>query len=114
MSQKALNRKVIQAGQSIFSQGEIGDRAFIVQEGEVNILKKNDVEDLTIATIGKGGIFGEMALIDDKPRMASAIATELTTVIIVSREIFKDKLRKTDPFIKGLLNIFVDAIRRRN
>jgi CRP-like cAMP-binding protein len=55
-----------------------------------------------------------MALVDDQPRMASALATMGTTIIIVSREVFNDKLRKTDPFIRGLLSIFVGSIRTRN
>jgi hypothetical protein len=37
-----------------------------------------------------------------------------TTVIVISRQIFTQKLQKTDPFISGLLNIFVDTIRQKN
>ena len=52
-----------------------------------------------------------MALIDDSPRMATAIATELTTYIIVTRQMFETKLAKTDPFIRALLKIFAESIR---
>ena len=86
----------------------------MVQAGEVEIIKSTGDEDkdIVLGTIGKGGIFGEMALIDDKPRMASARAGKGgATVIIVSRNMFQDKLAKTDPFIRGLLNILSDNIR---
>ena len=115
MSKQVLDRKTFQAGQPIFEQGELGESAFIIQEGEVQILRTSeDGRETILGTIGKGGIFGEMALVDDQPRMASALATMGTTVIVVSQEVFNDKLRKTDPFIRGLLNIFVDSIRSRN
>ena len=86
----------------------------MVQAGEVEIIKSTGDEDkdIVLGTIGKGGIFGEMVLIDDKPRMASARAGKGgATVIIVSRNMFQDKLAKTDPFIRGLLNILSDNIR---
>jgi CRP/FNR family transcriptional regulator, cyclic AMP receptor protein len=114
MNTQVLDRKTFHEGQSVFEQGETGTSAYIIQDGEVQIVKNADNEDTILGSIGKGGIFGEMALVDDQPRMARAEATMSTTVIVISREIFNQKLQKTDPFIRGLLNIFVDTIRHRN
>ena len=114
MADEVLERKTCQAGDKIFKEGDEGNRAYVVQAGEVEIIKSTGDEDkdIVLGTIGKGGIFGEMALIDDKPRMASARAGKGgATVIIVSRNMFQDKLAKTDPFIRGLLNILSDNIR---
>jgi CRP/FNR family transcriptional regulator, cyclic AMP receptor protein len=105
---RVLERKVFFAGQKIFNEGDTGDRAYLIQSGEVEIIKNG----VTLATLAKGELFGEMALIDDQPRMASAKALNDTTVVIVSRETFREKLAKCDPFIRGLLNIFVRNIRR--
>ena len=75
-----------------------------ISDGKVKVL----------GTIGTGGIFGEMGLVDDRPRMATARAKTGATLIIVSRAMFEKKLIKADPFIRGLLNIFADTIRASN
>jgi CRP-like cAMP-binding protein len=104
---RILERKVFYAGVKIFNEGDSGDRAYLIQDGQVEIIKHG----MTIATIGKGELFGEMALVDDQPRMASAKALTDVSCIIISRETFREKLSKADPFIRGLLNIFVRNIR---
>jgi CRP/FNR family cyclic AMP-dependent transcriptional regulator len=104
---KVLERKVFYAGQKVFNEGDQGDRAYLIQEGFVEISKHG----LVLATLGKGELFGEMALVDDKPRMASAKAQTDLSVVIINRDTFREKLSKADPFIRGLLNIFVRNIR---
>jgi len=52
-----------------------------------------------------------MALVDNKPRMAMAKAVDATAVIIISEAMLEAKLKKADPFIRGLLNVFVRNIR---
>ena len=112
MAGKDLEYRTFKAGQYIFREFEVGDLAFVVKSGGVEIVKMIDGDEDVLGTIGQGGIFGEMALIDDKPRMASARAvSEGTSVIVVTRDLFNSKLRKTDPFIKGLLNVLVGHIR---
>ncbi len=108
---KVLERKVFQQGEIIFKEGDEGHRAFVVQAGSVEIFKVVDGKKLVLGSIGPGGIFGEMALIDDKPRMASAMTTDVSTLIYVSRAMLEQKLAKADPFIKGLLNIFARNLR---
>ncbi|MBI5165633.1 MAG: cyclic nucleotide-binding domain-containing protein [Magnetospirillum sp.] len=104
---RVLERKVFYAGQKIFNEGDSGDRAYLIQDGTVEIIKGG----ITLATLGRGELFGEMALVDDQPRMASARAVTDLSVVIVSRDTFREKLSKADPFIRGLLNIFVRNIR---
>lgn len=111
MSDTILQRQTYQAGNRIFKEGDEGNIAYVVQSGEVEIFKTVDGVETVLGTVGKGGIFGEMALIDSKPRMAGARAKKGSTVVLVSRAMFEEKLNKADPFIKGLLNIFVQHIR---
>ena len=111
MADTVLERRTCQAGDTIFRSGESATQAFIVQDGEVAMVKSVDGKTKVLSTIGKGGIFGEMALIEDRPRMATARAKTGATLIVVSREIFDEKLANTDPFIRGLLNVFADTIR---
>jgi CRP/FNR family transcriptional regulator, cyclic AMP receptor protein len=104
---KVLERKVFYAGQKVFGEGDSGDRAYLIQEGSVEISKHG----LVLATLNKGELFGEMALVDDQPRMATAKALSDVSVVIIGRDAFREKLAKADPFIRGLLNIFVRNIR---
>jgi CRP-like cAMP-binding protein len=106
-----LERRVYYAGSRIFREGEPGERAFVVQSGMVEIYKEVDGREIVLGTISEGGIFGEMALIDAAPRMASARAVRNSTIVIVPQTTFKEKLAKADPFIRALLGIFVKNIR---
>lgn len=114
MRESVLQRQVVQAGTSIFKEGEEGNMAYVVQSGEVEIFRMADGKEVVLGRVGQGGIFGEMALIDSKPRMAGARASKGSTIIIVTREMFEEKLKKTDPFVRGLLNILVGQIRSHN
>jgi len=98
--------------QHIFRESEVGDLAFVVNSGTVEIVKFINDKEVVLGTVGKGGMFGEMALIDDKPRMASARAVGETTVMVISREMFNKKLSRMDPFARGLINILSDHVRR--
>lgn len=111
MTDAVLERKTCGAGDTIFREGDSASQAFIVQDGEVAIVKSAEGKTMVLGTIGRGGIFGEMGLIDDRPRMATARAKTAATLIVVTREMFDEKLAKADPFVRGLLNIFADTIR---
>lgn len=111
MAEVILERKVCQEGEPVFKQGDRGECAYIIQSGEIEIVRTDDEVSTVLATVGEGGIFGEMALVDNAPRMATATAKVSTTVIIVSRAMFEAKLAKADPFIRRLMHIFVDIIR---
>lgn len=109
---RLVERRVVHPGQYVFREGDAGDRAYLVQEGKIEIIKRTPAGDKLLGDIGRGGIFGEMALIDNQPRMASARAVVPTTLVVVTHEQFEKKLRDADPFIRALLNIFVQNIRQ--
>ena len=106
-----LQRRTYKPGDVIFKEGEDGSHAYVIQEGEVEISKNIDGENRVLGVIGKGGMFGEMALIDAKPRMANARAKKGSTIIMVTQQMFDQKMSKADPFIRGLLNILADHVR---
>jgi len=108
---RILQRRSFQAGALIFAQGQVGTRAYVVESGEVEIVRVQGHNRRPLGKIGPGGIFGEMALIDDQPRMADAIALTACTCLVITREQFRAKLEAADPFVQGLLRIFVRNIR---
>ncbi len=106
-----LERRVMRDKDVVFREGEQGSTAYIVQDGEVAITKIIGGVEEELAVIGRGGIFGEMALIDDKPRMATARVKGNATIMTVSKQLYSEKLKKTDPFVRALLRILVETVR---
>jgi CRP/FNR family cyclic AMP-dependent transcriptional regulator len=77
-------------GEIIFNEGEPGKALFIILAGSVSIYRAfNEGEEL-LAKLSAGGYFGELALIDDQPRFASARATEASRLLILYRSDFED------------------------
>ena len=107
-----VDKKTLAAGELVFNEGDQADCAYIIQDGLVEITKTDGEDIKVLASIPKGGIFGEMALIDEAPRMAGARMAEAGTLLVVSRKAFEIRLNNADPFIRTLLRIFVDTIRR--
>ena len=106
-----LDRRSYEHGKVIFQQGQPGDHAYVVEQGEVHIFKDIEGQIVKLGEIKQGGIFGEMAVIDGSPRMATAIAEGHTVVVRVPKNVFSQKLSGTDPFIRGLLTIFLNNLR---
>lgn len=102
------------AGEIVFSEGDVGDQAFILKSGKVKItVKVGDETPRTLATIGPGSIFGEMALIDDAVRAASAVVLEESQAMVISQAEFQERLKKSDPVIGLLLKIYTDRLREQ-
>ena len=98
------------AGQAIFTEGEPGKVMYVVKEGDVDIVIGNTVID----TLQPGGIFGEMALIDQQPRSASAIAKTDCKLIRVDEKRFTYLVQQTPRFALELLRLIAGRLRRMN
>lgn len=81
-------------GQLIFLEHEPGAELYIIQEGKVKITKLVNNNEVLLAVLKKGDIFGEMSLLDNKPRSASAIAFGNTKLMVVTKTNF-------EPTVKG-------------
>lgn len=94
----------------LFKQGEKGDAAYIVQSGAVGMYREAQGRKIPLATVRKGELFGEMAVIDPSPRLATAFALEESAVMVVPIGIMLDKLRKADPFIKEMISMLMNNL----
>lgn len=83
-----------QAGQTIISEGEPGKEMFIVEEGQVEVYRKAGDEDKRIGVLEHGDFFGEMSIIDDLPRAASARALTGCRVLAIDASTFDRMLRQ--------------------
>jgi CRP/FNR family transcriptional regulator, cyclic AMP receptor protein len=98
-------------GQHIFREHESGDAAYVVLEGQVTIYRAGERGDEVLATLGKGAMFGEMALIDNQVRMASAKSIGNSLILVVTRDAFLKRMSSLDPFTRGLIKILAENIR---
>ncbi len=93
------------AGESVFVQGDYGNKLYVLLSGQVSIVRG----DQTIATLQPGEVFGEMALVSDKPRNADVVAGSDVDVLSVSRPAFQ-KLVK---YLPGTNASLVEIMRNR-
>lgn len=78
-------RRSAAAGETVIRQGEVGDRAYLLRSGRVEVLLHGEGEDRVIATLWPGAVFGEAALLSDRPRNATVRATEGCELLVLSR-----------------------------
>lgn len=105
---------VFDAGSYLFRQGELGDNAYFIHKGRVEIIVESEAGRKVIAVIGRGDVTGEMALINSMPRMASARAIEEVEVSALSADALQKRLKKLqdfDPVLRRLIDIFTQRLR---
>jgi len=78
-------------GQSIFTQGDPGDGAYFILEGKVKVVGTSEsFKEILLGEVGEGNIFGEMSLIDDKPRSASVVTLTPCKAAFISKKTFNE------------------------
>jgi CRP-like cAMP-binding protein len=99
---------VFPAGHVLFKEGDPGDRMYAVIGGAVDIVVRGQV----IETVEAGGIFGEMALVEDQPRSASAIVKAEAKLVPIDQKRFLFMVQQTPFFALQLLGIVTARLRR--
>jgi CRP/FNR family cyclic AMP-dependent transcriptional regulator len=97
-------------GQYVFKAGDPGEAMYIVIEGEVEILDGS----ILLETSGQGSIVGELALIDDEPRSATAVAKTECKLVVVDRRRFQYMVQETPLFALSVMKVLADRLRRKN
>ncbi|TXH06356.1 MAG: EAL domain-containing protein [Nevskiaceae bacterium] len=107
-----LSRNV-RAGEQIFAEGDAADCAYVVETGEVEIHARIDDRVECIAVVGPGDLLGEMAVVDDAPRSATAIAAVDTRLTPIDRSQLSSRLQTADPIVRLLLDVVLNRLRNR-
>jgi len=104
--------KEFMEGDVVFYENESGNTMYIIYEGEVKITKKARDLETTLAILKKGDFFGEMSLIDNSPRSATAtINQDETKLIVVDKEIFENQICSNPKIIMQILKKMSKRIR---
>ena len=94
----------------LFAEGEPGEELFIIQRGSVTIAKIVDNNEVLLAVLKAGDIFGEMALLEAKPRVANAVAYEECQVMAVNRANFTHMIKTQPQLIARLTTLLAERI----
>ena len=100
------------AGATIFRQGDAPDFGYLVQSGTVEIVATRDGADQVLDTLTRGDFFGEMALVDDEPRSATARACDNVTCARFSKKEVEESLAKSDLLTYALIRLLTKRLRR--
>ncbi|MBU0483061.1 MAG: cyclic nucleotide-binding domain-containing protein [Proteobacteria bacterium] len=94
-----IHHRTYQEGEFVFQKGQPGAAMFIIDEGEIEIVDPDQDEKCNvIARLGENTFFGELALLDDSPRSATAVAVKLTRIYAFFRADLDD-LMNSNPHI---------------
>ena len=101
------------AGTLIVAQDEPGDAMFILAQGRVRVaLFGENGRELTLAMLQPGDFFGEMALIDSRPRSANVVAVDDTTVLALTRDAFAAHLKAHPQTAMNIIGELTSRLRR--
>jgi CRP-like cAMP-binding protein len=102
------NLKDMTAGTAVFSEGDDGDAMYVVVDGQVELQLRGQ----TLALVGPGEIFGEMAIVDHGARSASAVMKTDGRIVPVDRKRFTYLVQNTPYFAIEVMKTMADRLRR--
>lgn len=108
---EGLRRRHIPAGEYLFREGDPGDYAYIIEEGEVEISTVIDGKPVILNVLKAGIMFGELALVDGRTRSASALASTDLLLTVVTKEQVNIRIESADPILRMLLFVVMRYFR---
>jgi CRP/FNR family cyclic AMP-dependent transcriptional regulator len=97
------------AGEAVFAKGDVGDCMYIIVDGEIRV---HDGE-LTLNHLSQGDVFGEMALLDSQPRVASVTAVQGTSLLRLDQEPFYELMDDRIEVARGIIQVLSQHLRER-
>ncbi len=105
-------RRVFQRGDTIFRHGDIGSSLYFIESGRVKVVVTSDQgEEVLLAVLGPGEVFGELSVFDGMPRSATVIALEDLTTLALERSAFQEYIRREPDIALHLLAVLSRRIR---
>ena len=100
--------RIFSSSATVFEEGDAADTMYVILEGEVELY----IGDKKVDTLGAGEIFGEMALIDNTPRVATAVAKTLCKLVLVSQKRFLFMVQQTPNFSLQIMRVIAERLRK--
>lgn len=109
---KDLNLEQFQGNEIVFRAGDPGDSAYVIESGSVEILLGHETDAHRIHVLGQGELFGEIALLDGKPRSATVRTLTPTRLVRIQREHVQSMLLQSDVVVQYLVQVLLEHVRR--
>jgi len=109
LERRSIPLQKFAAGERIFIEHEPGTAMYVVCRGAVDVTSFGKVLD----KVGPGGVFGEMALIDDAPRAAAAQASQPTEVAVIDKRTFLTLISEEPEFALQIMKLMAERVRRK-
>jgi diguanylate cyclase len=93
----------LEPGQTLFVEGDAPTTAFLIEAGELEISTHREKQYVKLAHLGPGDLLGEMAVIDDSPRTATAVALTQCVLLAIDKAQIAERLDQADPIVRALL-----------
>jgi diguanylate cyclase len=107
----SLDRIAAPTGTLLFAEGDAGSSAYLIDYGKIEIFLVREGRETILATRGPGEIVGEMAIIDSRPRSASARVVEDSDLIVITAEQIAHRIAQTDPILRMCLGVVIARYR---
>ena len=112
LAELCFTREFVKESVIILAEEE-GDALFIIEEGQVKVcISSEEGREVILSLLGPGAVFGELALLDGKPRSANVIATDDTSLVMLRRSDFQQLIYKTPQIAMALLAELARRLRR--
>lgn len=110
---RRLRKRLFQRGELLFSKGEPGGVMYLIKSGRVRVFMTSQyAHEVSVAVLSEGDALGEMAILDDRPRSASAIALEDTETLTISRGDFLAELATNPRIAEAVIKVLVGRLRQ--
>ena len=103
----SLDEVVVPPGKVLVEQGRVGLELFLIVSGTASVIRNGK----TVASLGPGGYFGELALLDRKPRSASVVSDSEMDLLVLSQRQFNSVLQAAPAISRKLLAAMADRVR---
>lgn len=112
MADAAMKTQKYKTGHVLFQQGDMAENCFLVKSGEITLSRADaSGEQKPFATVKKGEIVGEMAMIGDTMRTATASVAKDAELAEIDRDAFESQLEHLNPFMRRLIRLIVQRLR---
>lgn len=109
LTRRGIPTRRFEAGERIFLETDTGNAMYAIVSGNIDIISFGRV----LERVGAGGVFGEMALINDAPRAAAALASEPTEVVVIDKPTFLTLITEEPEFALQVMKLMAERVRRK-
>jgi uncharacterized membrane protein len=104
----------VEAGHTVFAQGDEGDAMYVIEDGAVDIVAGSGKQKVILTSLFKQQYFGELSLLDGAPRSATAVASRATHLLALDRDDFVEFIKKRPDAALSIMHEVGERIRATN